>query len=226
MVGVRLDSGDLAWLSREARRILDEGGFPRAQVLASNDLDETLIADLKRQGAAIGVWGVGTRLVTGFGDPALGGVYKLTAIREAGGDWEDRVKVSEQTIKTTNPGILQVRRFRQGNEPIGDVIYDERDGLGATPTMVDPLDLTRRKQIPAEAEGEDLLIPVFRGGERVYDPPGLEEIRRRVGEQLAGFHAGVKRFVNPHRYPVGLELCYFERKTRLVMEARGKGRGK
>jgi len=226
MVGVRLDSGDLAWLSREARRILDEGGFPKAQVLASNDLDETLIADLKRQGSAIGVWGVGTRLVTAFGDPALGGVYKLTAVREPGGEWEDRVKVSEQSVKTTNPGILQVRRFRQGGELLGDMIFDERDGLGATPVMVDPLDLTRRREIPADAEGEDLLVPVFRGGERVYDPPGLEEIRRRVGEQLAGFHGGVKRFVNPHRYPVGLELGYFERKTRLVLEARGKKQDK
>jgi nicotinate phosphoribosyltransferase len=222
MVGVRLDSGDLAWLSREARRILDEGGFPKAQILASNDLDETLIAELKRQGAAIGVWGVGTRLVTAFGDPALGGVYKLTAVREPGGEWEDRVKVSEQPVKTTNPGILQVRRYRQGSEYVGDLLFDERDGLGTSPVMVDPLDLTRRKEIPADAEGEDLLVPVFRGGERVYDPPGLEAIRRRVGEQLAGFHGGVKRFVNPHRYPVGLELGYFERKTKLVMEMRGR----
>jgi nicotinate phosphoribosyltransferase len=221
MIGVRLDSGDLAWLSREARRILDEGGFPKAQILASNDLDETLIAELKRQGAAIGVWGVGTRLVTAYGDPALGGVYKLTAVREPGGDWEDRVKVSEQAAKTTNPGILQVRRFRQGEEYVGDVIWDERHDLGTTPTMVDPQDLTRRKTIPDGAEWEDLLVPVFRGGERVYDPPGLEEIRGRVHDQLAGFHEGVKRFVNPHRYPVGMELGYFERKTELVLAVRG-----
>lgn len=222
MIGIRLDSGDLAWLSREARRILDEAGFPKAQILASNDLDEILIAELKRQGAAIGVWGVGTRLVTGYGDPALGGVYKLTAVRKPGGDWEDRVKISEQTAKTTNPGILQVRRFRQGKgEFVGDVIWDQRRELGATPVMVDPLDLTRRKTIPDGTEWEDLLVPVFRGGERVYDPPELAEIRTRVREQLAGFHEGIKRFVNPHRYPVGLELSYFERKTELVLAARG-----
>ncbi len=228
MIGVRLDSGDLAWLSREARRILDEAGFPKAQILASNDLDEILIADLKRQGAAIGVWGVGTRLVTGWGDPALGGVYKLTAVREPGGPgghWKDRVKVSEQTAKTTNPGILQVRRFRQGREYVGDVIWDQRRELGAAPTLVDPLDLTRRKTIPEGAEWEDLLVPVFRSGERVYEPPGLPEIRTRVREQLAGFHEGIKRFVNPHRYPVGLELGYFERKTELVLEARGANKG-
>ena len=220
MIGVRLDSGDLAWLSREARRILDEAGFPKAQILASNDLDETLIAELKRQGAAIDVWGVGTRLVTAFDDPALGGVYKLTAVREAGGDWEDRVKLSEQSVKMTNPGLLQVRRFRHGGELVGDMIFDQRRDPGPAPTLVDPLDLTRRKQIPAGAEGEDLLVPVFRNGERVCEPPDLEAIRRRAREQLAGFHAGVKRFVNPHRYPVGPELDYFERKTRLVMELR------
>ncbi len=221
MIGVRLDSGDLAWLSREARRLLDEAGFPEARVLASNDLDETLIAELKRQGAAIDVWGVGTRLVTAFGDPALGGVYKLTAVREPGGEWEDRVKVSEQAAKTTNPGIQQVRRFRLGGEFTGDVIYDELRGLPAEPTMVDPLDMTRRKAIPPGAEGEDLLVPVFRRGVRVYEPPDLEAIRRRVREQLGRFHGGVKRFVNPHRYPVGLELGYFERRTRLILEERG-----
>jgi nicotinate phosphoribosyltransferase len=226
MIGVRLDSGDLAWLSREARRILDEAGFPEAQVLASNDLDETLIAELKRQGAAIDVWGVGTRLVTAFGDPALGGVYKLTAVREPGGEWEDRVKVSEQAAKTTNPGIQQVRRFRLGGEFTGDVIYDQRRGLPAEPTMVDPLDMTRRKVIPPGAQGENLLVPVFRQGARVYDPPDLEAIRRRVREQLGCFHAGVKRFVNPHRYPVGLELGYFERRTRLILEERGLAPGK
>jgi nicotinate phosphoribosyltransferase len=225
MIGVRLDSGDLAWLSREARRILDEGGFPKAQILASNDLDEQLIASLKQQGARIGVWGVGTRLVTAWGDPALGGVYKLTAIREPGsGDWEDRVKVSEQAVKTTNPGLQQVRRFRLGDEFVGDLIYDERRSLGAAPVMVDPLDPTRRKAIPAGAEGEDLLAPVLRNGERVYDPPGLEAVRARLRGQLASFHEGVKRFVNPHQYPVGLEQDYFERKTRLVLEARQEGR--
>ena len=136
------------------------------------------------------------------------------------------MKLSEQTVKTTNPGILQVRRFRQGGELIGDLIWDERHELGAAPTMVDPLDLTRRKTIPEDAEGEDLLVPVFRRGSRVYDPPGLEEIRARVREQLGGFHEGVKRFVNPHRYPVGMELGYFERKTRLVLAARGSSRQK
>ena len=120
LLGVRLDSGDLAYLSREARRLLDGGGFPDARVLASNDLDEHLVESLKQQGAAVAVWGVGTRLVTADGAGALGAVYKLTAVRdapgagdpEAGGAWRPRVKVSEQAAKTTTPGVLQARRYR------------------------------------------------------------------------------------------------------------------
>lgn len=226
MIGIRLDSGDLAYLSREARKILDEAGFPHASILASNELDETIISSLKKeQGARIGVWGVGTRLVVGHADAALGGVYKLSAVRDPGATWEYRVKLSEQAVKTTNPGIQQVRRYSQGGEYAGDLIYDEPSGLPEAPTMVDPLDLTRRKVFPAGAVGEDLLVPVLRQGRRVYDPPGLEEIRRRVREQLSGFHGGVKRFVNPHRYPVGLEQGYFDLKTRLILEARESARG-
>ncbi len=225
MIGIRLDSGDLAYLSREARKILDEAGFPKASILASNELDEEVIASLKReQGAEIGVWGVGTRLVVAFGDPALGGVYKLSAVRDSGGPWQYKVKLSEQAVKTTNPGLQQVRRYSHHGELIGDLIWDEPSGLPPSPNMpvmVDPLDMTRRKTIPPDATGEDLLVPVFRQGRRIYDPPGLEAIRRRVTEQLARFHGGVKRFVNPHRYPVGLEQGYFDLKTRLILEARG-----
>ncbi|MRR52567.1 MAG: nicotinate phosphoribosyltransferase, partial [Rhodocyclaceae bacterium] len=109
--GIRLDSGDLAYLSVEARKILDAGGFPKAVVVASNDLDEHIITSLKQQKAAIGLWGVGTRLVTAYDQPALGGVYKLTAMKDEHGAWAPKVKLSEQTAKTTNPGLLQVRRF-------------------------------------------------------------------------------------------------------------------
>ena len=111
MLGIRLDSGDLAWLSIEARRILDDAGFQAATIVASNDLDEHIIASLVAQGAKIDVYGVGTRLITAYDEPALGGVYKLGAIRDAAGAWQPRIKVSEQTIKTSNPGILQVRRY-------------------------------------------------------------------------------------------------------------------
>ena len=221
MVGVRLDSGDLAYLSIEARRILDEGGFPKASITASNDLDEHLITSLKQQGAQIRVWGVGTRLVTAYDHPALGGVYKLTAVREPGEDWDYKVKLSEQAIKISNPGIQQVRRFRDDAGFAADMIFDEETGVAEPAVLVDPMDLTRRKEIPAEAPFEDLLVPVFRAGRRVYAPPPLSEIRRRVTDQLAGFHGGVKRFANPHRYPVGLEQQLFSLKTRLILKARG-----
>ena len=126
LVGVRIDSGDLAWLSKRVRRILDEGGFTDARIVASNELDEHLIASLKDQGAAIDVWGVGTKLATSWGQPALGGVYKLSAIRRDGGDWEPRIKLSEQTAKVTTPGVLGVRRYRDDSGRLaGDMVYDQ-----------------------------------------------------------------------------------------------------
>jgi nicotinate phosphoribosyltransferase len=222
MIGIRLDSGDLAYLSQEARRRLDAAGFPGAVILASNELDEHIVQSLKDQHATIAVWGVGTKLVTGMGDGALGGVYKLGAVRSGpGAAWEHRVKISEQAAKTTIPGMLQVRRFRTAQGYLADVIWDELLGLPSPAVMVDPLDLTRRREIPAGTEGEDLLVPVFRGGRRVYDPPPLAESRARTFEQLGRFHGGVKRFVNPHQFPVGLERGLSDLRTRLVLAARG-----
>jgi nicotinate phosphoribosyltransferase len=221
LAGIRLDSGDLAYLSLEARRILDEGGFPDVRIMASNELDEHVIASLKEQGAAVTVWGVGTRLVTGGDEPALGGVYKLAAVRRPGRRWEHRVKVSEQAAKTTTPGIQQVRRFQTDAGFLADVIYDEEQGLPARPTVVDPVDSTRRKHIPAEAGGEDLLVPVARAGRIVYSPPPAGAARGRARSQLERLHAGIKRFVNPHEYPVGLSAELHDLKTRLVLEARG-----
>jgi nicotinate phosphoribosyltransferase len=221
LVGIRLDSGDLAWLSQEARRMLDEAGFPQAAILASNELDEEVIHSLKDQGARISAWGVGTRLVTGHGDGALGGVYKLAAARESSeAPWRPRLKVSEQIDKTTIPGVLQVRRFSQDGEFAADAIWDETLGLPAPAVIVDPADPLRRREIPVGTPGEDLLVPIFRRGRRVYDPPPLSESRARTGAQLARFHAGVKRFMNPHQFPVGLERRLHELRAKLVLEAR------
>src|SRR5262249_43453243 len=221
MIGIRLDSGDLAYLSQEARRLLDEAGFPKAAIIASNDLDEHVITSLKDQNAPIAVWGVGTHLVTGYDQPALGGVYKLSAVREPGGPWEYKVKLSEQVVKMNNPGIQQVRRYQIGGEFAADVIYDEPRGLSEGALIIDPKDPTRRKRLPARAQWSDLLVPVFRGGHLVYAPPSLQAIRERTQQQLAGFHAGIKRFMNPHQYPVGLESSLFELKTQLVLKIRG-----
>jgi nicotinate phosphoribosyltransferase len=222
MIGIRLDSGDLASLSVEARQILDEAGFPQAAIVASNDLDERIIETLKDQHAKINIWGVGTRLVTGSDDPALGGVYKLSAVRRLGEPWQYKVKLSEQTAKVSTPGILQIRRFSSSaGTPLADAIIDENARCDGRITIVDALDMTRRKTVPDGSAAEDLLVPVFRGGRRVYDPPELLSIRCRAAEQLAAFPGGIKRFVNPHEYFVGLERGLHERKTRLILQERG-----
>lgn len=220
LVGIRLDSGDLAWLSTQARKLLDEAGFPQAVIVASNDLDEHLINSLKGEGAAIGVWGVGTKLCTAYDQPALGGVYKLAAVRHPGRPWSYRVKLSEQALKISNPGIQQIRRMQRGDEFIADVIYDEELGIGDSCTLVDPMDATRQKVVPRGTLWEDLLVPVFQGGRRVYEPPAIAASRARTMAQLAGFNPGVKRLANPHQYPVGLERKLHGLKTALVLEAR------
>ncbi|MFA5190608.1 MAG: nicotinate phosphoribosyltransferase [Verrucomicrobiia bacterium] len=221
MVGIRLDSGDLTYLSIEARKRLDAAGFPKAVIVATNDLDENIIASLKEQGATINVWGVGTKLVTAYDQPALGGVYKLSAVRGDDGRWAYKIKVSEQAAKTSMPGIQQVRRFCKGKEFVGDAIFDEETGAPKAPILVDPLDSTRRKKMDAQMSFEDLLVPVFRRGKSVYQSPPLSAIRQRTQDQLARFHSGVKRFVHPHQYPVGLELGLHQLRTQLLMQARG-----
>jgi nicotinate phosphoribosyltransferase len=222
MIGIRLDSGDLAYLSIEARKILDEAGFPKASILASNELDEHVISSLKDQGATIGVWGVGTRLATAYDQPALGGVYKLSAIRDSGKPWEHKIKLSEQTVKVSIPGVLQTRRFTEHGECIGDAIYDTLLPVPEMFTIIDPYDMTRRKRIAAGTPHGDLLVPVFRGGTSVYEMPSIQQSRQRTSDQLAMFHGGVKRFVNPHQYPVGLEKSLFDLRTELILKARGE----
>lgn len=220
LAGIRLDSGDLAYLSREARRILDEGGFPEAAIMASNELDENLIESLKLQGAKVDVWGVGTHLATGGGQGALGGVYKLSAVQDGGGDWIPKVKVSEQALKTSVPGILQVRRYRSGAFWSGDMIFD----AGSPPAdaaILDPADPTRRKLFPPDAEWEDLLVPYVRKGMRIREPDSLQACRARTRTQLAALHPGIRRFRNPHTYPVGLESSLHALRLRLVCEIRG-----
>lgn len=218
LLGIRLDSGDLAYLSVEARKILDDAGFQDAAIVASNDLDEHLVTSLKQQGATIGVWGVGTRLATSFDTPALGNVYKLSALRKPGGEWEDRIKLSEQVVKVSIPGIQQVRRFYNDKGFVADAIFDELHPIQGTATIIDPTDPTRRKRIAASTRSEDLLVPIFRAGRRVYDIPPLEDTRRRVREQLAQLHPTITRFVNPHRYPVGIEKGLYDRRMRQILE--------
>ncbi|MEW6303529.1 MAG: nicotinate phosphoribosyltransferase [Verrucomicrobiota bacterium] len=221
MAGIRLDSGDLAYLSIEARKILDEAGFKDAVIVASNDLDEYIIHSLKEQGSTITVWGVGTKLVTAYDQPALGGVYKLAAVRNPGEKWQHKIKLSEQTIKISNPGVQQVRRYFNEKEFLGDMIFDAELGAPDSPVMVDPLDLTKRKQMRSDTHYYDLLTPIYRGGKAVYQQPKLEQIRQYAHDQRQRLHSGIRRFVNPHRYPVGLEQRLFDLKTKLILDARG-----
>jgi nicotinate phosphoribosyltransferase len=222
LAGIRLDSGDLAYLSREARKLLDGAGFTDTRIVSSNDLDEQVIGSLEQQQAAIDIWGVGTRLVTAYDQPALGGVYKLSSIRAPGGAWEPKLKLSEQSAKISTPGHLQVRRYAEHGAFVGDAIYDEQLGIPADCVIVDPLDHTRRKHLPAAQAVGDLLVPAVRGGGQVYVSPPLPAIQEHTHRQLAGFHAGIKRFVNPHTYPVGLERQLFDLKTQLILDARAE----
>jgi len=227
--GIRLDSGDLAWLSIEARKQLDQAGFPDAAIVASNDLDEHLVESLRRQGARITVWGVGTKLVTAHDQPALGGVYKLSAIRgpEGNAPWSYRVKLSEQSAKISTPGIQQVRRYHDPstNLFVADVICDEVAPPTGPVELVDPRDYTRRKDIAPGLPCEELLVPVFREGRRVYDTPSAAQARTRTREQLAALSQWTKRLENPHEYPVGLERGLAERRLALVKSAaEAKGR--
>jgi nicotinate phosphoribosyltransferase len=218
--GIRLDSGDLSYLSIEARKILDEAGFNSTKILASNDLDEYVISSLNEQGALIDAWGVGTKLVTAFDQPALGGVYKLGAVFPKDGKWQGRIKLSEQAVKVSNPGSLQVRRFARANEYIGDMIYDELDSPPKSRVLIDIADVTIRRRIPETATHRDLLVPIFRKGNLVYDRPAIRAIRAYAQAELGRFYSGVKRLLNPHIYPVGLELGLHEAKAHLIQEAR------
>ncbi len=222
LAGIRIDSGDLAWLSIRARAMLDAAGFGSTRVYASNELDEHTIESLKDQGARIDVWGVGTKLVTAYDQPALGGVYKLSAVRRPGGEWEPRVKVSEQAAKVTTPGLLQVRRFADDDGRFtGDMVYDELVPPGEQCTMVDPADATRRTSYCTAHVSEDLLVPVCSGGSVTYDTPPIEVSRERTREQLSRLDPSHLRLLNPHTYKVGIELGLYERKTALILAARG-----
>jgi nicotinate phosphoribosyltransferase len=220
LVGIRLDSGDLAYLSIEARKLLDEAGFPQAAILASNDLEERIIESLKQQGARIGVWGVGTKLATAYDQAALGGVYKLGAIQDERGQWQPKMKLSEQPLKSSIPGILQVRRFTGESGFVADMIYDELAGVDSRRAIVDPKHPTRRKRVAAHSASEDLLVPVLRSGQRTAPPEPLAAIRLRARDQLAQLHPGIRRFLHPHEYPVGLDIGLYERREAMIEQFR------
>ena len=233
MIGVRLDSGDLTWLSIKARAMLDEAGFPEALVLGSGDLDEWLIRSMKSQGARINAWGVGTRLVTANGDPALGGVYKLTAVRHPGQeDWEYKLKLSEQKFKTSIPGVVQIYRCSDSSGKfIADAIIDQSEKSSSVRKIIDPNDNTKTKSLRTAKEREPLLTPVMDSGRPVTDSPPIDRIREKVTEHLSRLDPGHHRFENPHIYPVGLSPRLNNIRDEMIAGARasldnGNGNGK
>lgn len=222
MVGIRLDSGDLAYLSIEARKLLDAAGFTEANIVASNDLDEHIISSLKtEQDAKVNVWGVGTKLASAYDQPALGGVYKMSAIKDKEGNWQHKIKLSEQKGKVSNPGIQQVRRFYNGDQFMADMIYDTQEPLPAETTIINPTDDTRRKRVSTETEFEDLLVPVFKKGELTYASPSIHEVRASAHKELNKLHPSILRFSNPHEYPVGLEQRLYELKNDIILKLKG-----
>src|SRR5256886_13799450 len=185
MIGVRLDSGDRVALSIETRRMLDKAGFTNAKIVCSGDLDEYVIADLKRRGAKIDMWGVGTKLTTGKPDAALGGIYKLGAVRSPGGLWQYRIKHSDECAKMSVPGRLQVRRFHQPDGRfVADAIY-EIDHAPAEPCTIVDLETEKTTEIPAQTDSSDLLVAIFRKGELVYQVPDLTASRKRTRHELS-----------------------------------------
>ena len=222
LIGVRIDSGDLAYFSNKARELLDEAGFPNAKIVGSNDLDEHLISSLKSQEASINVWGVGTKLVTAFDQPALGAVYKLSAVKSDGGDWEPKIKLSEQSVKINIPGVHTVKRYFSKGKAVADMICLEDQMIDPKGVMIiDPSDPTHRKRLmPVFYQEEILLKPIFQNGKSVYESPSLTQMRNRGLEQLETFDKAHKRLVNPHIYPVGLEENLHQLRMELVLKAK------
>jgi nicotinate phosphoribosyltransferase len=221
LAGIRLDSGDLTFLSREARRILDETGFPLAHILGSSDLDEWLIESIKKQGAAIDMWGVGTRLVTSYSCPALGGVYKLSAIFEDG-HLRPKLKVSDDPEKTTNPGVKKVIRFYdEKNLMRGDVIIFEEETFpdGQPVKAFHPMLSHISKTYPGHFKREELLVPIITGGQLVYPLPALKEIQEKTLDSLSHLRPEHKRLRNPHIYHVSLGEKLFQKKQELIKDA-------
>ncbi len=216
--GIRLDSGDLAYLSRTARKMLDEAGFPKARIVASGDLDEEVIWDLKAQGAAIDVWGVGTRLITSLDNPALGGVYKLVA-EEIDGVVQPRIKISDNPTKVTNPGIKQLLRIygKADGKAIADLIALEEETFDPEHplTLFDPENTWKRMTL-TDYTLRSLLAPIFRGGELVYSPPTLSEIAAYAKRERDTLWDEYKRLHRPHRYKVDLSDGLYALKQRLL----------
>ncbi len=220
--GIRLDSGDLTYLTKKARKMLDEAGFPECKIVVSNSLDEFIIRDLLVQGAKIDSFGVGERLITAKSDPVFGGVYKLVAMETKDGEVIPKIKISENPGKITNPHFKRVFRIydKASDEAVADMmtIYNE-DPIDETKPLeiFDPDNTWKRKRL-TNYYLKELLIPVFIGGECVYTSPDIKEIQRYCRDQVDHLWDEVKRFENPHKYYVDLSQKLYDTKRRLLEE--------
>jgi nicotinate phosphoribosyltransferase len=236
-IGIRLDSGDLAYLSIQAARMLDQAGFPNTSIVLSNNLDELvilqIITQIQQEAPRYGVdpdhligrlvYGVGTRLITSWGEPALGGVYKLVAVRD-GGKWLPAIKISESPDKTPNPGHKRVWRvYDQRSKATADLLsLDDEDPREMEQIVLrHPVDHTKHRVLNHDdiAEIEPLLVDVLREGTLVYDLPSLEEMRQRREADTRRLDPGVKRLMNPHIYHVSLTQRLWDLKQGLIRSA-------
>ncbi len=217
--GIRLDSGDMTYLTKKARKMLDVAGWSTCQISASNSLDEHLIQDLLRQGAKIDLFGVGERLITAKSEPVFGGVYKLAAVENEQGEIIPKIKISENVEKITNPHFKKLYRF-YGNDTgkaIADylTVYDETVDDSKDLEIFDPNATWKRKTV-YNFTAKELMVPIFQGGKLVYDVPTLEEVRGYCKAQVETLWDEVKRFDNPHDYYVDLSQKLWDMKYGLL----------
>lgn len=219
--GIRLDSGDLAYLSKQARKMLDAAGFPEAKICASNDLDEYLLHDLKMQGAAIDSWGVGTNLITSKDCPSFGGVYKLSAIQDENGRFLPKIKVSENTEKITNPGNKTIYRIYDKETGkmkadlicFADEVYDTNEDL----LLFDPIDTWKKTKLEGGSYSmREILIPVFKNGECIYQSPTVNEIAAYCKKEKDTLWDETKRLFYPHKVYVDLSQKLYDTKIALL----------
>ena len=223
--GIRLDSGDLAYLSKKARKMLDDAGYSDASISASGDLDEYLIMDLKNQGAKIDTWGVGTNLITSRNNPAFGGVYKLAAVSSCGRVWLPRIKLSENPVKVTNPGAKKIFRLydTETNKIKADLIALEDETLDnrSDLTIFDPLATWKRMTLKAGSfTVRELLEPIFINGKCVYKPRPVMDIRAYAAREQDTLWDEHRRLTNPHPVPVDLSDALYNLKQKMISEVR------
>ena len=222
---IRLDSGDLTYLSRRARKMLDAAGLTECKIVASNSLDEYIIRDLLLQGAQIDSFGVGERLITSKSEPVFGGVYKLAAVEDREGNIIPKIKISENPSKITNPHFKKVYRLfeKDSGKAIADYIclHDEVVDGKEPLTIFDP-DATWKRKTLTDFTARELLLPIFRNGQRVYTSPSITEMRSYCASQIDLLWDEVKRFENPHNYYVDLSQKLWDIKHSLLDQKGGR----